>query len=405
MRHLSISMRLLAAAFILVIASALPGDDQLGNDKALDEIVASWRLRQNRIRCVEYVASGTHKIPRGAYNTLAEDLGSLGKRGNVPSEDKEVPMNFTLLLDFDQGRHRRKITLPSFAIDTGKITTMHTTDAFNGSLLKEYTPREENVERGPSQPDLTIVSGDIRSSFHCSAIFPIFFGHGRIVTAGSDSIKYGRLRSEIDAKRLFVHGYGVQEETKCTVLRTRTTKTQVNTEFEEYWVDREKECAVVRYVEYVNEKRNVDMEIHYRDLIVEGVHYGWFPDNWRWSAFVRGQILYTEDLRVDRVMVNLPINDEDFDLNVMKTGMIVEETVYSRDADANGHPARRISVYQVKEGGERQAMPDPYHREGDQYLVGSGNKRVRYMGIFLVLLTVITASLIYWLKRRRVARS
>lgn len=378
-------------AFIACAGEMWAGDPQL--KKVLDD----WQKRQHRMETIEYQVIGEHIVPQGAYTALTQSLGKSPKNRVVPSEETRTPISFTLLLDFVKGRHREESKMATFALDSGKVSSNLGTVTFNGYLEKEFTPKEQNPERGPSQPELSITSGNIVAAFPCSAAYPIFFGHGRIVIAGTEEMTYGKLRNKPDPAHLYIHGTGVQDERKCLIVRTRTLKAGSGTTFQEYWVDATRESAIVRYIDYSDDKPRIEMTMHYRELIRGDESLGWFPDSWRWTLFQNEHTMYTEEVRVEKVRANPAVTDADFDLDVAKPGMIVEEITILPAKDPSSRPERRISVYRVKESGGIQEMPDPYRRQGDQYREHLHPWRL----VFWICITMGILGILVWLKRRK----
>ena len=137
---------------------------------------------------------GVHTVPKGAYTIVAESLGKAPHGRVLPPEEARAAISFSLKLDFAKGRHRHSQTSPDLALETGKLDTGMAVDTFNGSVEKEFKPKDKNPRRNGSEPELSIVSGHITTEFPCSAAYPIFFGHGRIAVGGRDEIKFGKLR-------------------------------------------------------------------------------------------------------------------------------------------------------------------------------------------------------------------
>jgi formate-dependent nitrite reductase cytochrome c552 subunit len=126
-------------------------------DSELEKVLADWQKRQHRMDTVEYRVRGVHKVHRGAYNALAEALSSGRMNRDVPSDNVTKPISFTILLDFVKGRHREKSEMASLALDKGKINSNLDIVTFNGSVEKQYVPKEQNPGRDPLQPELSIV--------------------------------------------------------------------------------------------------------------------------------------------------------------------------------------------------------------------------------------------------------
>lgn len=363
-------------------------------DQRLQKVLVDWQNRQNWFQTVEYKVGGTHKVRQGAYSTKLpiELTGSKPSRVNPP-RDVEAPVNFMILLDFAKGRHRRDIRESQFDSSTGNLIPALMKDAFNGSVMKCLIPKGENPGQqvGTSQPELTIVSGNMKNGQFRSNYFPILFAHGRIYTA-MEPILPGQLRSNPDSDYLYIHGESVYEGRPCLIIRTQTLK-MATTSFDEYWVDNTRESAIVRYLSYSGEKAAQDIGIHYKNS-----HDHWLLDSWRYTVYRLGSVLSSEEMRVEQITLNPPVQDADFELEV-KPGMLVEERTDPPTLSPIVWPNGKLSVYKVKEDGGREAIPDPFHRPGDQY---QDHRQRRWFFVALFVLIVGAVS-IFWIRHRKSA--
>jgi hypothetical protein len=362
-------------------------------DPRLEKVLADWQKRQNAFRSVRYEVRGEHKVPKGAYNSL--DLG--GKmRGPqldqpIPPQDLVGTVTLTLLLDFVKGRHRSQLRVPQYHLNSGKFVPLVKESIFDGSVAKGAMPREENPSLGSGQPEFSVVSGNMKFEEFRSDYFPIFFGHGRIYTVFEPIIP-GQLRNKPDAEYLYVHGTGVRDGRTCLIVRTQTLKT-VTTSFDEYWVDTEREGAILRHVGYCNSKPSHDIMIRYRKTSA-----GWLPESWRLEIY-NESLLYTDNMRVRKVDLDPAINDADFQMEI-KPGMIVDERTDLPTKHPLVNPESKISVYRAKEGGGREELPDPARRKGDQYQEHIRRKNL-WVWAWLVLPVLALGGFLAWVRRRR----
>lgn len=363
-------------------------------DPRLEKALADWQKRQHAFRSVRYEVRGERVIPKGAYDVLARDIGD-GKLPHgqaVPAEKLVGELSLMLLLDFDKGRHRREIREPTYHMNSGKLVPWVKANTFDGSVAKAAMPREENPGLGSTMPEFTVVSGNMKSGeFHCN-YFPIFFGHGRIYTVFEPIIP-GKLRNNPDSGYLYVHGTGVYDRRTCLIVRTQTLKRNT-TSFDEYWVDTERESAILRHVAYCNSKPSHDITIEYRKALA-----GWLPASWVLTFYQGGNLMYSDTMRAENISLNPPVRDADFQME-MKTGMIVEERMDLPTKHPLMTPKSNISIYRVKEEGKREELPDPYHRKGDQHQERLQRKNLWVWAWWSLPLLAIGVSFL-WFRRRR----
>ncbi len=367
-------------------------------DPRLEKVLADWQKRQQRFDAAEYQVRGLLKVPKGAYSNDMAIMLYGTKAGQInPSQDVEGTVGFTVLLDFVKGRHRRDIQQRLFDPGSGHLgAPIRMKDVFNGSQMKCLIPKEENPGQYVSvtQPELTITSGNMKNGEFKNEYYPLFFAHGRIHT-DREPILPGKLRHKIHSDYMYVHDTGVLDERKCLILRTQPLPEFANKPFEEYWVDTERDSAVVRYVRYVGPKPLITFEIRVRYRQYQD---SWLPDGWRWTTFIKGKTLYYQEMLVAKVDRNPLITDADFEVGEIKAGMLVEERTDLPTADPATFPKSKLSVYRVQDNGTRQDIPDPAHREGDQYSAHRTSSRLWiYMSLgipgTLVLLVLL------WKKR------
>lgn len=360
------------------------------SDARLDKVLADWQQRQDRVKVIEYQVEGERKIPKGAYTDLQSVFkGPKAPKRVTPPEDMIGPVRFTLLLDFARERFRLDTSEFAFDLDTGHSIRHVKAVAYNGSVWKSLSPKDKNPIMGDGAPEMAVLSGNMKNARFDVRYYPIFFGHGRVCGV-MDQIVPGSLKRKPDPGSLHVHGTAVLDDRPCLVLRTQTLK-MGGTGFCEYWVDTARESAIVRFVMYGGDVPAGDMVIQYSKSAE-----GWLPDRWRWTNLEHGKTMSEDRMHVTKVRIDPVLADSHFELEV-KPGMIVEDLKSHPTKHPLESPATDVSVYQVEADGGRKYMPDPYHREADQY---RQHVRHRY---WLLLAPVLAAVLgmLFWLRRRR----
>jgi hypothetical protein len=132
---------------------------------------------------------------------------------------------------------------------------------------------------------------------------------------------------------------------------------------------------------------------------------GWLPDSWHCTSFNRrGGIDFTDRVQVEKFTANPPVTAADFDLDVIKPGMIVSEETVLPGNNPRTAPDRDISVYRAKEGGKREYIPDPFQRKGDTYPARARQKKLMSWSLLVIPVVVGITGLLAWARRRRKAR-
>ncbi len=363
-------------------------------DPRLEKVLADWQKRQNAVRSIRYEVRGEHKVLKGAYNALPLQgfVPGLQRDQPIPAQDFVGAATLTLLLDFERGRHHSTIQGSNYHTNTGKFYPWVKEHTFDGSVARGAGPREKNPIHGSKQPEFWVISGNMRFEEFRTDFHPIFFGHGRIYTIFEPIIP-GKLRNKPDPEYLYVHGTGVQDGRTCLIVRTQTLKT-VTTSFDEYWVDTARQCAILRQVGYCNSKRSSDITIRYQKTSA-----GWLPESWGLQIYSGGNLLYTDNMRVEKIDLDPAIQDADFQMEI-KPGMIVEERTDLPSKHPLVTPESKISVYRAEEGGGREELPDPARRRGDQYQEHLRRKNLWIWAWFVFPLLAIGGFLM-WARRRR----
>lgn len=380
------------AVFGVLISCACAAAEEI--DPRLAKVLADWQKRQNAFRSVRYEVRGERKILKGAYNAfepIYQQVPALRSDQPIPSQELAGAFSLTLLLDFEKGRHHRKIREPVFHAKSGEFRYREREDTFDGSSAKGVAPREKNPGLSKTQPDSWVVSGNMKNNEFNADYYPIFFGHGRIHTV-FEPIIAGHLRNKPNPDYLYVHGTGVHEERTCLIVRTQTLKT-ATTSFQEYWVDPERESAILRHVSYCNSKPRDDITIQYRKTLAS-----WLPDRWRAPLYIGNNLIFTDTMRVEKLELVPGVQDSDFQVEI-KPGMIVEERTDLPTKHPLVNPESKISIYRLHEGGEREELPDPAHRKGDQYQQHLRRQQL-WSWVWIVLPVLAIGAFLIWMRRR-----
>jgi hypothetical protein len=130
---------------------------------------------------------------------------------------------------------------------------------------------------------------------------------------------------KLEAKDFFVHGQGMHEGRPCLVVRTFPHETFTETFYEEYWVDLERDGAIVRNSGYRNEKAFWDRQVTWQQT-----PHGWVPLRWTCTAWnPGGRILNVSRMEVVDFEADPAVTGDDFRVAI-EPGMRVKETAIGK---------------------------------------------------------------------------
>ncbi|HZU36139.1 MAG TPA: hypothetical protein VFA18_09530 [Gemmataceae bacterium] len=297
---------------------------------------------------VRYVVKGQRVYPRGS------DSDTITNRPLVPESpprDKAVPNNFTFGLDIAGGRYRIDQTTRE-RFHAGKREawyTRATVCAFDGKATQQATPHQPDMPpelaRGLQNPDARIITGNVRAGVLAYDYWPLLFGHGIIPTWLFGPVPGARLRRLPEARTLSVAGHAHYQDRDCLVLRTRPMRLGIVI-YDEYWVDPERQSAVLRYATYAGGKADTDLEMTYARTAL-----GWLTQRWTYTFRPNGRTKFYNQMRVQQTEFNPALDDETFKVD-LKPGMIVVKQVMGGKADNPVQPPLTArAYYEVEDDG------------------------------------------------------
>lgn len=147
---------------------------------------------------------------------------------------------------------------------------------------------------------------------------PLFLAHG-CAPHSAPGRGFRRFTVPLDRDFFRWHGDAKLDGRDCTVLRTLNRPGARGETYYEYWVDRARESAVLRYVAFRSGARD-QVDIDYRSTA-----HGWFPSGYRWAGVTRDGGLTTRlEFTVDEMLAN-PVLTDDLFHTKPKAGMIVKD--------------------------------------------------------------------------------
>jgi len=308
----------LTSVFVLLFATGLVSGQQ--PDPRLTKVFADWQDRQERLSTIRYRVHGETVFAKGS------GTDDHGQRMNPASPDRDVIGNiqWEVLFDFSTQRHRWDKQEYSYLYSLKKLIPKFMISVSNGKIAQSHLPREKNASLAASpmeyDAEMGITRGSLRAVLFPAGSLPIFFGHG-IVPLPLDRLYAGHLRRTYDPELLHVHGTGVHAGRQCLVLRTDTLRTAVSS-YHEFWVDVERQSAVVRDASYVNDRVDNDYDVQY-----EKTSFGWMPLQWQNTVYTNGKTHVIHRLHVDERQASPAVTDADFRIET-KPGMKIRDVRY-----------------------------------------------------------------------------
>jgi LPXTG-motif cell wall-anchored protein len=370
-----------SSAVLSVLLSTLAAQPVLSaTEDPLEAILARWQQRQDTIRSVRCAATGTRLVPRNRSAHVADTIPDLrGKQ--VPPSDEHFDISLSMAIDLERNRFRKEKSTWELLINAGRYEPYSTVYFFDGKLPVEYHPRtRQNAPAGKAPRrhyDVLYQTDNFAEwSFLSFSDYPVLISCG--VLAVNSGINSLRMRSPPSRDTFRVHGTGRAGDHNCVIVRTAQSKRVPL--FFEYWVDTAQDCSVPRFVYYVNDQVNVQLDVDY-----EKGPAGMQPVRWTANYYVNGAFDDSEHLEVDSWSVNEPMPADEFRVE-LKPGMLVSDT--------RAHKNYRVA----DDGHSLKELP----ALGAVVATGADSSRMWLLWLGLVGLAVILV--LTWLWRRRHAR-
>ncbi|MDQ3333321.1 MAG: hypothetical protein M3552_22195 [Planctomycetota bacterium] len=371
MSGLSVGYAFLALATLGQTAASDPGEPAV-----LERIVADWQSRQSRLDAVEYRLEGKATVPAGAMNGEKELY--LNPPESLPPDDYEYPKAIRLVVDFAGNRARIEIDRHEFGGPAPEFFPTHRTRVFDGREFWDYTPLDRNpalqkfqmpVEMQPLKPEFAGLFFDRPEQL-------LMMAHGIPFGPGAYTPPL-RLRAKIDPAKYRVMDSVTDDDGRvCTVLRIAIS----DSSYREFWVDPERQSAVVRLLNYSKDILNEDSRIEYRQT-----EHGWLPQALSHDRYSRadGELRHSEELRVVELIANPPLSDDLFRLQP-PAGTVVMQTDDEAVVLQKGDQPARKALEVLR---ERQSKPD-----GKGWGLGAV--------FFGVAAAVLAVAAVIWVRRR-----
>jgi hypothetical protein len=273
-----------------------------GKKPMLDRIFDDWKHRQDLLKTVRYVITGTTEF----------------KDQELPSGNPVRPRRTVLLLDLERKRWRLESSESAISVNGGKGLTYVPrvgTLTFDRTALQAYYHRDLNGIQQEDGPDLTIDKGEQLHPGFDTHVWPLFFGHGIVATVQRE-LRGDDLPTTYDSEDFEMRGQLPFRGRTCTVVRTMAMPGMGHI-FDEFWIDLNQKSAIYRHVYFTGSNPWMRTDIDWKQT-----DFGWWPDQWTQTWTDNGRVKRIHRLRIESFEPNLAVSDADFKLEA-KPGMKV----------------------------------------------------------------------------------
>jgi hypothetical protein len=334
-------LHLCLAGLGMVLAAATPVRAQPRDDR-LDRVLAAWQQRQHALQGVRYTVTGTDVRAKGS---ITDHMGEPLPQPEPP-EDVSQPQEFKLLLDFTEKRFRLELTQQMYMSSFKQLGPRASTTVFDSKELFTLRPRSANSNASVPWGGFDVMIGRNMNAAKgtlagtiTASLGPLLCAHGLVpgLTRQPD------FDMKLEAKDFYVHGQGVQDGTPCVVVRTIPHETFYDTTFDEYWVDLERDGAIVRNTVYRNEKPLTDVGISWQPAA-----HGWVPLHWTGTLWnYSGHILNVSRMEVVDFEADPAVTAADFRVAI-EPGMDILETTIGNSGRVSDD---RRKIFRVRADG------------------------------------------------------
>lgn len=285
------------------------------------QVVAAWEKRRQAIKAITYKIEGAETYAKGSM-TENEPQAHPRVRKNFPPQDTQFAKKVELTLDFPNRKLRNETRDRILMLSAGVFRPQFKVRLYDGKNGKVYTPREENTSAvytpAHGQEDLQLRKGG--PEFLHQDLYPFLFAHGRAVLYFSTYDAAGFFDNSPEASQLRFHRRGLIGERNCVVLRSVVEAGRAG-RFDEFWVDLERDGAILRWWAYSRGTASVRLEVSYRQA--QG---HWLPSAWEFDQYrveANGLALFrAERMKVTSIVIEPHLAPEIFSVP-MKHKMVV----------------------------------------------------------------------------------
>lgn len=318
-------------------------------DNPLPRILRDWEKRRQDVGLVVYRYSGTRTWPQGAYNDMtarAEKSSSADATADNPEKDVTGIVKISATLDFRNNRCRIESEEDDYFPSRRALYRMRLLTVGNEGI--RTTQILEKTEPTAQKVDFVIAKGDAQSEFILDRRYhlPMVFASG-VVPTRDQRVKESNFALEVDSEAFAFERYTEEQGRTLAVLRVDDFGHGGYRATNHYWVDLERNSAIVKYTGKLGESGSNGSVLNIEYGLTDGV---WLPTRWtRTYIGVYGRKGVTESVTVSETARLSNVSNETF---VVKPspGMQVVEYEYSRDSQSKELLVQETSFVQNPDG-------------------------------------------------------
>jgi len=316
------------AAAVLTLCFGAAADlcaQQPGDADVVKQVLDAWQKRRKAIKAVMYKVEGVEIYGKGS---MTEDDPRVHPRlrKNYPPEDVSLSTKTEYTFDFPSGKIRKERRNYILNVVLGEFCPRTSIELFDGKKATLYEPRTENTSDvytpSAAQTELILYKGGITYMLQIDE-YPMLFAHGFPTLYTKTVDVTGYFDRPIESSLFRFHDRGTIGDRACVIVRTVPEVGQLGV-FDEFWVDLERDGAVLRWQASLRGATCARHEVAYRQL---GGH--WLPQSWQFDYFPteNGRQIFCrgERMKVTDIQIDPPLSAETFTAP-RKHGMVVSDS-------------------------------------------------------------------------------
>jgi hypothetical protein len=321
---------MLAASIAAVDFAAAPtvSAQQGGDDDVVKQVLAAWQKRRQAIKTVAYKVEGVETYVKGSMTENSPEAHPR-LRKDFPPKDVSFPKRMAYAFEFSTGKVRKEQRDHILNISLGAFVPKTQYILFDGKTTKIHTPRAENTSElytpSEAQPDLWVYPTGTHFVLDQND-YPILFAHGypHFYNRAIDPVGY--FERPLQPSVLRFHQRGAIGDRACVIVRSVQEAGKYGL-FDEFWVDLERDGAILRWQAYSRGRVYIRHEIRYRQA-----ERHWLPESWQFDldALDDGRNQFTTGERMKVTAVQIAPGFSSSLLTVpLKQGMVVRDAYTS----------------------------------------------------------------------------
>jgi len=377
----------LIALVLLGTSTASLGHAQQTDEEILHRVAEDWKARQEAVRAVRYVATGTVTVPRGAYNGTMEILMGSGNESpqssaeNFPAQDAVFESRRVWLVDFRRGLIRKEAQEHLWDVPSKRFNPVHRIIVFDGDTVTEHRPQDGNLgvnrvfeyRQTENTPEYILYSPDRKSkmvSLWETADVPVYLAHGIVMGERLPrSVKIPVDLSGFSVCLKMPSSKGVYERVVLRKVRRPATPRRRLPVIDQFEVDLTRQSALLAQTTYTGESVSREIEIQYQQTDA-----GWLPESWIVTTYNRsGKVTLSEECKIVELTIDPQTQDSQFTFDLPR-GAVVRD-------DHGQH-------FRVGEDGSLNRF-HPFDRSGPSANQGFPKGRLIALGVILALLAAV----------------